>query len=108
MKVFYLRKNILGTGEAYRSADTGLLVPPKGWHLCTLHTMDRLGMAACMVKDGDTRYTYTTNDGLEAIDLKKVKVTVSAAKLAGWDEAKKYYESLHSDKTPKTRKNGRK
>jgi len=84
MKIFYLRENVVGIGEAHRDVDTGFIRPPNGHRLCSLYLGVTQVPSCCAVKDGDSRYTYFCKDGAEAIDLTKVEFDDLGAKLAGW------------------------
>ena len=81
MKIFYLRENKIGIGEANRDIDTGNVRAPNGHRLCMLDVGVTQIPELCAVKEDDTRYTYFCKDGSEAVDLKKVEFDTYGEKL---------------------------
>ena len=95
MEILYLRNGVLGTGFAHRNIDTGNVVPPNGYRLCAIQVLTGHGSMLCAVKKGDTDFTYTTQDGCEAVATNKItKCTEKAAKLTGWDKGYEIFKEL--------------
>ena len=90
--VLILRGKNLGTCIAYKSIDTGKLIPPNGYTLAAMQSLTNLGVSPVCVKIGDETCLYTARDGIKCVDTKKIdKITQKAADILGWTQAKNNY-----------------
>jgi hypothetical protein len=78
MKIFYLRDNVVGTGEV-RTDGGRSIIPPIGCRFVKIETA--FSSEVCAVKKNDYRYTLQYLWNREIIDLSKVVWTKSAADL---------------------------
>jgi hypothetical protein len=83
MKIFYLRNNVLGTGEVRTENGGRDIVPPEGYRLVEI--IMRFSSKVCAVKENDQRYTLT-HLRCETVDLTKVIWTQAATALAGCEK----------------------